>query len=386
MDLIRAFLAAVVWNTPYENSPAGGNSPSFGDDQFRDLKSAVRERFEKEHTMNLASGTVAGDGQHKSGSAKVYYQASEPTVRPDGVTALTADDNGRRWVRTSDKREYVYVHPDWEIVTALVGADNTFTGDNNFSGSTTISSLATDNAPSDIPLDKGFLFPANIAADRFTVSGGMYSAAIDRVNDKIIYTYGPSYNLLRCDLDGSNTVLVASIGVPFKLAVNHTTGDYLVLETSSTDLRIYSSGGALQSTISNFSSVSAEIGASAICYNDVTGRLLVGSNTNAKIFLFTGVSKTLYDTLTVSMATDEPEGIDIDELGNILFYTEDDEALFYYEEDPLVGLAKQPMPTVGALSLNTAGLGRDSSNNFYIFERGGSDRVIKFMNRILIKG
>lgn len=134
MDLIKALLAAVVWNTPYEDSPAGGSSPSLGDDQFRELKQAVRERFEKEHKMNLAGGTVAGDGWHKPGTAVVYYQASEPTTRPDGATALTSEDNGRLWIRSSDYRISFYAHPTWVRATTNNGLDNTFSAVNVFNG------------------------------------------------------------------------------------------------------------------------------------------------------------------------------------------------------------------------------------------------------------
>lgn len=138
-SFLRLFNALVTWNSNFEDNPSGDDSPSYGDDEIRLLKSAFRERFEKGHMMNLASGTVASDGWHKSGSAKLYYQASAPTTRPDGTTALTADDNGRRWVRSTDKREYTYAHPDWVAVTVLEGANNTFSGDNTFSGENTFS-------------------------------------------------------------------------------------------------------------------------------------------------------------------------------------------------------------------------------------------------------
>lgn len=99
-----------VWNSAFELTPTGSESPSLGDDRFRELKIGVRERIAKEHYSNLASGLVAEDGWHNSGSAKSYYQAAAPTTRPDGATALTAADNGRTWISSNDFRIRVYVH------------------------------------------------------------------------------------------------------------------------------------------------------------------------------------------------------------------------------------------------------------------------------------
>jgi len=142
MFSLRSLMSLITWNTSFEANPESSDSPSYGDDEIRNLKTAMRERFEKGHTMNTAVGTVGPDGWHKSGSAKLYYQAAEPTTRPDGTTALTADDNGRRWVRSTDKREYVYVHPSWTAVTTLSGANNTFSGSNIFGGTTYFSGSA----------------------------------------------------------------------------------------------------------------------------------------------------------------------------------------------------------------------------------------------------
>lgn len=109
MGILDNLLTSVVWNSNFEDDPAGGDSPSFGDDAIRESKEAVRERFEKEHKINLLDGTVANDGWHKRGSAISYYQAAAPTTRPDGVTALTDDDAGRFWVRSTDYAFFKYL-------------------------------------------------------------------------------------------------------------------------------------------------------------------------------------------------------------------------------------------------------------------------------------
>lgn len=91
-----------VWNSGFEATPAGSDSPAQGDDRIRELKGAVRERLAKEHHMDLLAGDAGTDGWHEAGSAKVYVGSTAPTTRPDGVTALTADDNGRLWLSSGD--------------------------------------------------------------------------------------------------------------------------------------------------------------------------------------------------------------------------------------------------------------------------------------------
>ena len=133
MDLSFLF-SSVVWNSAYELSPAGADSPSSGDDKIRELKSATRERLAKEHKMDLSSGAASTDGWHIQGSAIDYYQASAPTTRPDGVTALDANDYGRRWYNTSTGVESIYTSGGWgvfantnwqgQIVTITSGSGN----------------------------------------------------------------------------------------------------------------------------------------------------------------------------------------------------------------------------------------------------------------------
>lgn len=137
-SLLNLFNALVTWNSNFEDNPEGGDSPSYGDDEIRLLKSAIRERFEKEHTMDLTTGTSGSDGWHKNGVAKVYYQATAPTTRPDGTTALTSADNGRLWIRSTDYRVNFYVHGEgtdgWVAASTINGADNELTGANTFTG------------------------------------------------------------------------------------------------------------------------------------------------------------------------------------------------------------------------------------------------------------
>lgn len=145
MNLLYS-LFGVVWNNVFEDEPAGGDSPSYGDDEIRNLKEAVRERFEKEHKMDLTSGTAAGDGAHKQGSTKVYIQATTPTLRPDGITPLSVNDNGRFWIHSTTYRVKVYQHPNWVELTAQLGTDNVWSGTQEYNNTSEFNAASEFNA------------------------------------------------------------------------------------------------------------------------------------------------------------------------------------------------------------------------------------------------
>ena len=110
-----------VWNSNFEATPAGSETPSLGDNRIREVKEAVRERVIKEHVMNLSSGAASEDGYHRAGSSKIYIQEAEPTTRPDGV-ALSAADDGRMWYKPSTKEVSYYDHSEGGWQTQLAGS------------------------------------------------------------------------------------------------------------------------------------------------------------------------------------------------------------------------------------------------------------------------
>jgi len=105
----------VDWDATFEASPNGSESLGNGDNRILALKTALRERLEKEHKFD-PTGTQADHGQHLAGSAISYYQSAAPTTRPDGTTALSADDNGRIWVDSDDGYIYYYAHSSWVLL------------------------------------------------------------------------------------------------------------------------------------------------------------------------------------------------------------------------------------------------------------------------------
>ncbi len=119
MNILKCLLALTTWNAAFEASPAGTDGASLGDDKITELKGAVRERVAKEHVMDTSAGTLAADGWHKSGSARVYTGTTNPTTKPDGVTALDTNDTGRQFYNTTSHKLYTYVHGTGWVLTGL---------------------------------------------------------------------------------------------------------------------------------------------------------------------------------------------------------------------------------------------------------------------------
>lgn len=117
------------WTTAYETLPDGTDSPEQGDDELRNLKASVRARLAHEHRMDLATDSATADaGWHKLGSAVIYYGSSEPTTRPDGNTALDADDAGRMWLNSDTGELWFYTGSVWSQDYDLVLTDLTASG------------------------------------------------------------------------------------------------------------------------------------------------------------------------------------------------------------------------------------------------------------------
>jgi hypothetical protein len=82
-----------------EAEPLGTAAHGVGMYEIRDLRMGVRIRVNKEH---VAAGATSAGGEHKQGSAVCWAQASAPTTKPDGATALAAADIGRIWLDTTN--------------------------------------------------------------------------------------------------------------------------------------------------------------------------------------------------------------------------------------------------------------------------------------------
>lgn len=111
------------WSAAFEAVPAQASSPSEGDDSIRALKEEIRKRLAHEHTMYTttgSSGEEAKDGIHRPGSARAYYQSTEPTTLPNGnaLTSETDVTKGTLWIDSNDGNLYVWTGSAFEAVAA----------------------------------------------------------------------------------------------------------------------------------------------------------------------------------------------------------------------------------------------------------------------------
>jgi hypothetical protein len=100
-------VAIVTWDAGFEGTPAGVDSPGYGDDKIREFKENTRYRAGKEH---WSYSTSAIDGMHRQGSALAYHTNTTPVNLPDG-TALGTDVRslGRLWVKASSRNLLAWV-------------------------------------------------------------------------------------------------------------------------------------------------------------------------------------------------------------------------------------------------------------------------------------
>jgi hypothetical protein len=96
-----------TWNTAYEALPPGTTETGgLGDDRIRSWKAEIGDRFDQEHVWMSTSSS--GQTVHRKGSARAYYQAAAPTLRPDAATALGTLDNGRLFVGSDTNDLYIW--------------------------------------------------------------------------------------------------------------------------------------------------------------------------------------------------------------------------------------------------------------------------------------
>lgn len=112
-----------AWSSNFEDNPQQSDSPSEGDDAIRELKVEVRERMENEHTTYSttgSSGERTKDFIHRPGSARAYYQSTEPTTLPNGnaLTSETDITKGTLWVDSDTDRPYVWDGSAFKAVSA----------------------------------------------------------------------------------------------------------------------------------------------------------------------------------------------------------------------------------------------------------------------------
>lgn len=126
-----------------ETTPASADPRKDGAAEILGLRKGLRLRLNKEHfalaVMSAGPDLETGGGEHKLGSAVAFYEASEPTLRPDGVTILDSDDTGRLLIDTTTGRVLkVWDGSAWQNTSGVQSASGTETVASLVAGAVTI--------------------------------------------------------------------------------------------------------------------------------------------------------------------------------------------------------------------------------------------------------
>ena len=171
-----------TWNSAFAATPSGGAPVGEGDDRIRELKTAIYERLAKELVMDLSSGLVSEDGWLKSGASKIYVGATEPTTRPDNITALSAADYGRLWYNTSDTQLYVYTSSGWITLPLVEEATHALSADS----ADAISGYTVAPGSGNIPVVHGYVTGSKTGAQLYA----LFDSLVPDVGDWIPVTGG----------------------------------------------------------------------------------------------------------------------------------------------------------------------------------------------------
>ena len=138
--------------------PSNTSSAALGDDEFRSVKSFMKEWFEQEHYAT--DGRSNSAGVHKLGSGRAFQQAGAPT----------AVNPGQMWHDTDDDTFYVAEAAgtgDWTAISSSIAVSsvNTWTALQNFSSNITVSDLGVTSAI-------GSIIHASLTTDLATINAG----------------------------------------------------------------------------------------------------------------------------------------------------------------------------------------------------------------------
>ena len=109
-------MAFTNWDNDFLELPSDTlENPGYWPSRVRDFKEGIQTILNHEHYFGVSGEPLTYQSEHRSGSAKAYSQAAEPTTKPDG-SDLTAIDNGRLWHDPDDDSLLVYQNDDNKFV------------------------------------------------------------------------------------------------------------------------------------------------------------------------------------------------------------------------------------------------------------------------------
>lgn len=200
-----------------EGSPLITSPRREGAGEILNLRKAVRQRLNKEHEA-FVTGSSGDGGEHKEGSAVCYYQATAPTLRPDGTTSLGAADDGRIWVDSDTEAVYVWNGSAWVGMTTVAGSSIT-----NFETTVSQSSLVL---PSKTSLTNAHVYMITVYGTSIQ-SGSSFTISV---------TLGEGANAVTRTIEVSDG---SSASLPFSITVPVTVSNSRIRVESSSNVRTF---------------------------------------------------------------------------------------------------------------------------------------------------
>lgn len=237
-----------LWDTasPDIDQPIGNSYK-----EIYDLRKGVGLRMVKEH---VAFATSSAGGQHKQGSARGFFQASEPLVDLES-NLFGNEDRGSFWVDSDDNALYVLTAslPTWtpistEVISTMLGqSSRTWTGTSTFQGACTFNNSI--NPTSYSTGNGGFLDEDDMASDSATKVASQQSIKAYVANAVIANTAAATSSTTTVgttltDLSASTetiTVEGSSVLVMFTVSAKHSTNGKIefTIDRDGTDLESF---------------------------------------------------------------------------------------------------------------------------------------------------
>jgi hypothetical protein len=212
-----------------EALPADAGLVSLGPIQVRETKLQFSSRMEKEHAVIAASGV---GGEHKAGSAFAFYQDETPVLRPDEVTNLDVNDNGRLWINSTNNLLYFWATTIPVRVRTDTYAKLTYTNvvTNPQSGGAAVATTWTIRPLNTEDSDEYDI--VTLAANKFTLAAGTYRirirgafSSVDGCQNRL-YNYTGAAAVLNGDVAYSSSTITNNGNAAFGNVYSEIVGQF----------------------------------------------------------------------------------------------------------------------------------------------------------------
>jgi hypothetical protein len=220
-----------------EALPANAGVVALGPIQVRETKLQFSSRMEKEHAVIAASGV---GGEHKAGSAFAFYQDETPVLRPDEVTNLDVNDNGRLWINSTNNLLYFWATTIPVRVRTDTYAKLTYTNaaTNKQDGGAAVATTWTIRPLNTSDLIEYTVVTLNATTYKFTLAAGTYRVrirgafcAVDGCRNRL-YNYTTAAVVLKGDVGWSSSTISNNGNVAFANVWSEVVGQFVLSDSS----------------------------------------------------------------------------------------------------------------------------------------------------------